>query len=289
MSEVHLPASALDATFTAVLSNIGFSNTSRIAHAFQVLGARTLDLATSLEYTALVPDLQIPCVNDPRGTQNLNITHWRGLQFAYTYLLQRRYDTPTYLDPTCYTKHDFRAFQNNRMATPSPYVLSPFLDGPLLPIPVFAPSVDVHRVSGDLPASFSPVHDSDILAHQSAHASISVADTTETFPDGGLTSSLDPLDDSDIDTDRSGSPVKDTMTVPPARISTLVKVHIDECNAPPTIIATVVDVPVTGTNGHPTRLAHLDDYKIPTVHSAARPYLLTMLLFPALRLLESSF
>ena len=141
MSEVHLPASALDAAFTAVLFNIDFSNTSRITHAFQVLGARTLDLATSLEYTALVPDLQIPCVNDPRGTQNLNITHWRGLQFAYTYLLQRRYDIPTYLDPTCYTKHDFRAFQNNRMATPSPYVLSPFLDGPLIPIPVFAPSV----------------------------------------------------------------------------------------------------------------------------------------------------
>ena len=102
MSEVHLPASALDATFTAALSNIGFSNTSRITHAFQVLRARALDLATSLEYGALVLDLQIPCVDDPSGKMNLNITYWRGLQFVYTYLLQPRYDTPTYLDPSCY-------------------------------------------------------------------------------------------------------------------------------------------------------------------------------------------
>ena len=150
-----------------------------------------------MEYTALVPDLQILCVNDPRGTQNLNITHWRGLQFAYTYLLQRRYDTPTYFDPTCYTKQDFRAFQNNRMATPSPYILSPFLDGPLIPIPAFVASVGVHRVPGDLPASFSR-DDSAILASQSATDFISVVDTTATIPDGGLTSSLDPLDDYDI-------------------------------------------------------------------------------------------
>ena len=183
MSEVHLPASALDATFTAVLSNIGFSNTSRIAHAFQVLGAQTLDLATSLRYTALVPDLQIPCVDDPSGTKNLNITHWRGLQFAYTYLLQLQYDTPNYLDPTCYTKKDFVNFQNSRMATYLSYLLSPFLNGPLIPIPAFASRVDVHPVPGNIPATFAPVDDSDIGNNHSAANSVFIDDATVPSPD----------------------------------------------------------------------------------------------------------
>ena len=156
-------------------------------------------------------------MDNPRGTKNQNITHWRGLQFAYTYLLQHWYDTPTYLDLTCYTEKDFVDFQNTCMATSLPYLLLPFLDGPLIPIPALASCVNVHPVPGDILASLAPVDDSDLATNHSAAMFVSIDDATIPSPDTVSIVSL---------------------TVPPASLDP-VKDTIDDQNDPPAVIVNV--------------------------------------------------
>ena len=184
ISEIHVPASALDATFTAVLSNIDFANTSQIAHVFQALGVITLDLlaSTSLTYKELVPALQIPSIDDPSGTQNLNTTTWHRLQFVFLYLLHRRHDTPNYLDPTCYSKDGLVAFQDYCMDMSLAFHPSSFLGGPLIPIPAFVSCVDVHPALGGLPASLAPINDYDIATNHSAAGFVSIGDVPVTSP-----------------------------------------------------------------------------------------------------------
>ena len=99
----------------------------------------------------------------------------------------------------------------------------------------------------------------DISTNHSVAGFISVDDTTDTFPDGGLPSSLDLLDDSNIDTNLSAArPVSvDDLTVPsppavgmillsvtPAGLNP-VKDTTAALQALPVVLATVDDPPAT--------------------------------------------
>ena len=127
------------------------------------------------------------------------------------------------------------------------YLLSPFLDGPLIPIPAFASCVDVHPVPGDLPASFAPVNDYNVGTNHSASSSVFIDNATIPSPDAVGSVSL---------------------TIPPASLDR-VKDTFDEQHDPPAVIATVDDAPVPGPGDLPASLAPLDDSTIATNHSGA--------------------
>ena len=112
---------ALDPVLLDALSNMGLAKNSAFAHAIVSLESYTLEDVSWLTVADVAPSFRILSLDDATGTDDLAITHYRGVQFLVFYVTETRRTNPdNYQKSESYTHAGFISIQDQRMQNLEP-------------------------------------------------------------------------------------------------------------------------------------------------------------------------